>query len=125
MKQARRRVKDDLVDGRETLRLDDLERLEMTAVQLDEARNLLDRGTVSHARLAFILLDNAAEVIMRRNAEVELDGNMSGAHTRPVGGDPGRRPRQRRSAPPPRRGAERDRAGTRPPGALAEFRRER
>lgn len=76
MKQAKRRVKDDLVDGRETLRLDDLERLEMTAVQLDEARNLLDRGTVSHARLAFILLDNAAEVIMRRNAEVELDGNM-------------------------------------------------
>ena len=69
-------MKDDLVDGRETLRLDDLERLEMTAVQLDEARNLLDRGTVSHARLAFILLDNAAEVIMRRNAEVELAANM-------------------------------------------------
>lgn len=69
-------MKDDLVDGREVLRLDDLERLEMTAVQLDEARNLLGRGTVSHARLAFILLDNAAEVIMRRNAEVALAGNM-------------------------------------------------
>lgn len=76
MKQTRRRVRDDLVDGREALRLDDLERLEMTAVQLDEARNLLDRGTVSHARLAFILLDNAAEVIMRRNAEVALAGNI-------------------------------------------------
>lgn len=74
--QARRRVKDDLVDGGEALRLDDLEHLEMTAVQLDEARNLLDRGTVSHARLVFILLDNAAEVIMRRNAEVALAGNM-------------------------------------------------
>jgi hypothetical protein len=76
VKQARRRVKDDLVDGRETLRLDDLGRLEMMAVQLDEARNLLDRGTVSHTRLAFILLDNAAEVILRRNAEVEVADNM-------------------------------------------------
>lgn len=68
--------KDDLVEGREALRTDDLDRLEMTAVQLDEARGFLARGTVSHDRLAFILLDNAAEVIMRRNIEVELSGNM-------------------------------------------------
>ena len=48
----------------------------MMAVQLDEASAFLARKTVSHARLAFILLDNAAEVIMRRNVEVELAGNM-------------------------------------------------
>jgi hypothetical protein len=65
-------VRDDLVEGRETLRLDDLERLEIMAVQLDEAKAFLARGTASHARLAFILLDNAAEVIMRRNVEVRL-----------------------------------------------------
>ena len=68
-------VRDDLVEGQEVLRLDDLERLEMMAVQLDEAGAFLARGTVSHARLAFILLDNAAEVIMRRNVEVLLAGN--------------------------------------------------
>jgi hypothetical protein len=42
----------------------------------DEASTFLARKTVSHARLAFILLDNAAEVIMRRNVEVRLAGNM-------------------------------------------------
>jgi hypothetical protein len=47
----------------------------MMAVQLDEASAFLARKTVSHARLAFILLDNAAEVIMRRNVEVGLAGN--------------------------------------------------
>ena len=34
---------DDLVDGREVLRTDDLERREMMAVQLDEAREFLAR----------------------------------------------------------------------------------
>jgi hypothetical protein len=69
-------VTDDLIDGRQVLRTDDLERREMMAIQLDEARSYLVRGTVVHARLAFILLDNAAEVIMRRNVEVALSGNM-------------------------------------------------
>jgi hypothetical protein len=69
-------VRDDLIEGQEVLRLDDLERLEMMAVQLDEASAFLARGSVSHARLAFILLDNAAEVIMRRNVEERLVGNM-------------------------------------------------
>lgn len=69
-------MRDDLVDGRLVLRLDDLARLEMMAVQLEEASAFLARGTVSHARLAFILLDNAAEVIMRRGIEVRLAGNM-------------------------------------------------
>lgn len=41
------------------LRLDDLEGLEIMAVQLDEARAFLVQGTVSNARLALILLDNA------------------------------------------------------------------
>jgi hypothetical protein len=70
-------VRDDLVEGQEVLRLDDLERLEIMAVQLDEAKAFLARGTVSHARLAFILLDNAAEVIMRRNVEVRLTHNAT------------------------------------------------
>ena len=48
----------------------------MMAVQLDEASAFLARGSVSHARLAFILLDNAAEVIMRRNVEARLGGNV-------------------------------------------------
>lgn len=65
-------MRDDLIDGQEVLRLDDLERLEMMAIQLDEASAFLTRGTVSHARLAFILLDNAAEVIIRRNIEARL-----------------------------------------------------
>src|SRR4051812_43270286 len=55
--------------------MDDLKRWEMMAVQLDEARDFLTRETVVHARLAFILLDNAAEVVMRRNIEAELSGN--------------------------------------------------
>jgi hypothetical protein len=48
----------------------------MMAVQLDEAREFLARDTVAHDRLAFILLDNAAEVIMRRYIEVKLSPNM-------------------------------------------------
>jgi hypothetical protein len=77
-------VRDDLVEGREALRLDDVERLEIMAVQLDEAKAFLARGTASHARLAFILLDNAAEVIMRRNVEVRLVYNpfMEGVLTK-------------------------------------------
>lgn len=39
------------------------------AVQLQEAKDLLQRETAVHARLAFILLDNAAEVMMFRNIE--------------------------------------------------------
>lgn len=65
-------MRDDLIDSQELLRDDDKERREIMAVQLDEAKAFLARGTVSHARLAFILLDNAAEVIMRRNVEVRL-----------------------------------------------------
>lgn len=70
-------MRDDFIEGSKVLRLDDLERLEVMAVQLDEAKVFLTRGTVSHARLAFILLDNAAEVIMRRNIEVRLTHNPS------------------------------------------------
>lgn len=61
-------MKDDLVEGQKALRLDDLERLEITAVQLDEAKAFLSRGTVSHALLAFIVLDNAAEVITHHSS---------------------------------------------------------
>lgn len=70
-------MKDDLITGSEVLRTDDLERLEMMAVQLDEAKAFIERGTVNHARLAFILLDNAAEVMMRRNIAVLLMHNRT------------------------------------------------
>jgi len=66
---------DELIKGRRTLRTDSLERLEMMTVQLEEAKALIERDTVIHARLAFILLDNAAEVLMRRSVEVLLSGN--------------------------------------------------
>ena len=89
-------MRDDLVDGRLVLRLDDLERLEMMAVQLEEASAFLARGTVSHARLAFILLDNAAEVIMRRGIEVRLARqHVHGTGAESVEGDPGTGSHQR------------------------------
>ena len=80
-------MKDDLVEGREAMRLDDLERQELMTVQLDEARDFLARGTVAHARLAFILLDNAAKVIMRRNIEAALTGNRLLEHIRDRSGE--------------------------------------
>lgn len=49
--------------------------IELMAVQLQEAKDLLARDTVAHARLAFILLDNAVEVMMFRDIEVLLDWN--------------------------------------------------
>ena len=70
-------MRDDLIEGQEVLRLDDLERLEMMAVQLNEVSAFLVRESVSYARLAFILLDNAAEVIMRRNIEARLTHNKT------------------------------------------------
>lgn len=45
-------MRDDLFEGQQVLRIDYLERLEMMAVQLDEASAFLARKTVSHARLA-------------------------------------------------------------------------
>ncbi|MFC4591991.1 hypothetical protein [Sphaerisporangium corydalis] len=50
----------------------DVSRNELMAVQLEEAGRLLLRGTASHARLAFILLDNAAELLMARKIEHSL-----------------------------------------------------
>ncbi|GAA2522951.1 hypothetical protein GCM10010201_21440 [Pilimelia columellifera subsp. columellifera] len=41
-------------------------RVELMAVQLQEAKDLLERETAVHARLAFVLLDNAAEIMMFR-----------------------------------------------------------
>ncbi|HKR58693.1 MAG TPA: hypothetical protein VJS64_03080 [Pyrinomonadaceae bacterium] len=47
----------------------DLPRIELMTVQLEESMILIERDTMAHARLAFILLDNAAEVLMFRNIE--------------------------------------------------------
>jgi hypothetical protein len=47
----------------------DLGRVELMTVQLEEAKMFIEHNTMAHARLAFILLDNAAEVLMYRNIE--------------------------------------------------------
>ncbi|RCG31215.1 hypothetical protein DQ384_10765 [Sphaerisporangium album] len=52
--------------------LPDVSRNELMAVQLEEAGRLIERGTAAHARLAFILLDNAAELLMARKIEHDL-----------------------------------------------------
>ena len=44
-------------------------------MQLEEAKALIAHETLPHARLAFILLDNAAEILMFRNIEVLLAPN--------------------------------------------------
>ena len=53
----------------------DTPRVEVIAVQLQEAKDLLARDTVTHARLAFILLDNAVEVVMFRDIKELLGWN--------------------------------------------------
>ncbi|GAA4851577.1 hypothetical protein ACFQ34_00255 [Pseudonocardia benzenivorans] len=52
-----------------------LEQLEVVAVQLDECRRLIEQGTVPHLRIALILADNAAELIMRRQVIMTLEYN--------------------------------------------------
>lgn len=49
-----------------------MERLERTAVQLWEARRLAAHGDVPRGRLALLLLDNAAETMLRRMADTAL-----------------------------------------------------
>jgi hypothetical protein len=50
----------------------DVGHLEMMVVQLEEVRSLLERDTANHARLALILLDNAAENLMFHAIETAL-----------------------------------------------------
>jgi hypothetical protein len=57
------------------LRTDDLERLQAMTVQLEQAKSLIQQNTATHGRLAFMLLDNAAEILMFRNVEVLLAPN--------------------------------------------------
>lgn len=58
--------------GWRVMRTDDIERLESITVQLEEAKRLIEQDTATHARLAFLLIDNAAEVLMFRNIECLL-----------------------------------------------------
>lgn len=51
-----------------------MERLHRTVVQIEEAKRFIVAGDVPRLALALILLDNAAEVMMRRIVEDELDG---------------------------------------------------
>jgi hypothetical protein len=53
----------------------DTPRIELMAVQLQQAKDLIEEGSAAHARLAFILLDNAVEVMMFRNIEALLFHN--------------------------------------------------
>jgi hypothetical protein len=46
--------------------------LDRLGVQLAEARRLAKHGSVSRSRLALLLLDNAAETLLRSSAEVYL-----------------------------------------------------
>ncbi|MHA6762678.1 hypothetical protein [Streptacidiphilus sp. PAMC 29251] len=49
-----------------------MERLELLVVQLEETKRLIEVDRVPQLRLAFILLDNAAEVILHRSTESAL-----------------------------------------------------
>jgi hypothetical protein len=46
-------------------------------IQLEEAKALIERNSAAHGRLAFILLDNAAEVLMLRNVEALLSSRAA------------------------------------------------
>lgn len=61
--------------GWRSLRTDDIARREVIVVQLEEAKRFIEHDTSAHARLAFLLLDNAAEVLMFRNIECLLSWN--------------------------------------------------
>jgi hypothetical protein len=61
--------------GWRSVRVDNEARLVLMTVQLEEAKALIERNSPAHSRLAFILLDNAAEVLMFRNVEVLLSNN--------------------------------------------------
>ena len=52
-----------------------LEQLQVVAVQLDECRKLIEQGTEGHSRVALLLADNAAELIMRRQVIQALQFN--------------------------------------------------
>ena len=72
--------------GWRSVRVDNVPRLVLMTVQLEEAKALIERNTAAHARLAFILLDNAAEVLMFRNVEVLLSSNPdAGRDSKTVG----------------------------------------
>ncbi|NEC92687.1 hypothetical protein, partial [Streptomyces sp. SID12501] len=49
-----------------------MERTELIVVQLEEAKRLIQIGRVPQLRLAFILLDNAVEVLLCRLTEFML-----------------------------------------------------
>lgn len=49
-----------------------MEELERIAVQLHEAKRLTAYDDVAHGRLAFLLLDNAAEISLKRTARTGL-----------------------------------------------------
>lgn len=52
-----------------------LEQLEVVAVQLDQCRKLIEQGIEAHSRVALLLADNAAELIMRRQVIQALQFN--------------------------------------------------
>jgi hypothetical protein len=73
-----------------------MRRLEETVVQLEEAKRFILTGTTPYLRLALLLLDNAAEVLMHRTAADELEraatyaGMLKVFDELPVSSDPKR-----------------------------------
>lgn len=51
--------------------------IELIGVQLEEARDLINQGSLAHARIAFLLLDNAAEVLMHRDLQFLVQEGLS------------------------------------------------
>ena len=49
-----------------------IRRLELTVVQLEEAKRFIQSDRIPHLRLALLLLDNTAEVLMHRAIQDEL-----------------------------------------------------
>jgi hypothetical protein len=49
-----------------------MERLVLIVDQLEEAKRLIQVGSLSQLRIALILLDNASEVLMYRAVKTEL-----------------------------------------------------
>jgi hypothetical protein len=50
-----------------------MERTELLAIQFDEARRLLQIGSIPHLRLSIIITDNVAELLMHRAIQSEIE----------------------------------------------------
>ncbi|BCK66652.1 hypothetical protein Srufu_006050 [Streptomyces libani subsp. rufus] len=49
-----------------------MQQLELIVVQLEEAKDLMEKERVAHLRLAFILLGSVTELILHRTVQADL-----------------------------------------------------